>query len=517
MHPVRKMNHDRTTPYWLGFAQLKVGGSCPVELDHFSHRQMQPLVSSPMSIWEALNCTFHCQWKEEPRDPLQPYNTIYGVCTSGLPNMYRISQLTSTPVASSPGLERKSSGTLSPRCIFPSYACTFLDGDTPLECCSINPLTGSHFICRRSPRLLTNGYYILTEDSFLSDEDGNITLSPTQTSVVYKENLVKIFRKKKKIRRSLSELFNLSASNPWLRRGVFSDMESSPGEDVWIEGASNLEDVYQLYKDDNQGHSEFSSASKPWLSEKQTQESAEVSSSFNVVLQHSKENLVPSQSQLIIPEHFQEGILHHPKFSTFREVLFPVIVFATCLVISACTRCSLGGLFTALLTFALMFIIIYLVKSLLLSPASSFKTADQAWTCHWTGKVNFPLCSIAAPEVGWQQLPCDLVLMWPLQNLLSIFSHLFLAGSTSQSTKGQKTFLSTIEGQTKQVSLESSGDRIVYCLSSPTSLNQLEGTWIFFSAKIPRGFQLHIHFVCFQGMSNQTDLYCATAIKNILL
>ncbi|XP_074058553.1 transmembrane protein 71 isoform X2 [Macrotis lagotis] len=311
---------------------------------------------------------------------MQNYNIICEVSPSGLLNMYSISQLTSTPVASSPGLKRGSSGTLTPRCIFPSYACTFLDGDIPLECCSTNPLTGSHLICRRSPRLLTNGYYILTEDSFLSDEDGNITLSPTQTSVVYKENLVRIFRKRKKIRRSLSELFNLSNSNPWLHQGVFSDMDSSPGEEVWIEGASNLEDVFQLYKNDKQGHSKFSSVSLPWLSEKQTPESAEISSSINVVLQHSKENLcaVPSQSQMIIPEHFQEEILHHSKSSTFQEVLFPVIMFATCLVISACTRYSVGGLFTALLTFSLMFIIIYLVKSLILSPASSFKTSDQA-------------------------------------------------------------------------------------------------------------------------------------------
>ncbi|XP_074121461.1 transmembrane protein 71 isoform X2 [Sminthopsis crassicaudata] len=291
--------------------------------------------------------------------------------------MYRISQLTSTPVGSSPRLERESSGTLSPRCIFPSYACTFLDDDSPLECCSTNPLTGSHLICRRSPRLLTNGYYILTEDSFLSDEDGNITLSPTQTSVVYKENLVRIFRKKKKIRRSLSELFNLSASNPWLHhQGVFSDMDSSQ-EDVLIERASNLEDVYQLYKDD---HSEFSSSSQPWLSEKQTPDSSEISSSINVVLQHSKEKLcsVPSQSPLIIPEHFQEGILHHSQSSPFQEILFPVVGFAICLIISACTRCSLEESFIALLTFSLMFIIIYLVKSLLLSPSSAFKTADQA-------------------------------------------------------------------------------------------------------------------------------------------
>ncbi|KAK2095016.1 Transmembrane protein 71, partial [Saguinus oedipus] len=63
-------------------------------------------------------------------------------------------------------------------------------GDHSFECCSINPLTGSHYTCRRSPRLLTNGYYIWTEDSFLYNKDGNITLNPSQTRVIYKENLV---------------------------------------------------------------------------------------------------------------------------------------------------------------------------------------------------------------------------------------------------------------------------------------------------------------------------------------
>ncbi|ELK38134.1 Leucine-rich repeat-containing protein 6 [Myotis davidii] len=54
-----------------------------------------------------------------------------------------------------------------------------------------DPLTGSYLPCRRSPRLLTNGYYIWTEDSFLCDRDGNITLSPSQTSVMYRENSVR--------------------------------------------------------------------------------------------------------------------------------------------------------------------------------------------------------------------------------------------------------------------------------------------------------------------------------------
>ncbi|KAM9626964.1 transmembrane protein 71 isoform 2-T2 [Trichechus inunguis] len=149
-----------------------------------------------------------------------------------------MSQLMSTPVASkcSSGSEREHTGELSPTCIFPSFACDFLDGDSSFECCFIDPLTGSHFTCRRSPRLLTNGYYIWTGDSFLCDKDGNVTLSPSQTSVMYKENLVRIFRKKKRIRHSLSSLFSLSASKSWLHGSIFGDVDPSPREDIWLEG-----------------------------------------------------------------------------------------------------------------------------------------------------------------------------------------------------------------------------------------------------------------------------------------
>lgn len=45
--------------------------------------------------------------------------------------------------------------------------------------------------CRRSPRLLTNGYYSVTEDSFTWDHDGNVSLTPCETSVSYKETLVR--------------------------------------------------------------------------------------------------------------------------------------------------------------------------------------------------------------------------------------------------------------------------------------------------------------------------------------
>ncbi|NXS02137.1 TMM71 protein, partial [Oxylabes madagascariensis] len=121
-----------------------------------------------------------------------------------------------------------------------SCACVFLDDD-PAYDCSTNPLTGSLPTCRRSPRLLSNGYYVLTEDSFLSDEEGNITLTPSHTSVTYKENLVRIFRRRKKIRRSLDSLFNLSASSSWLSSTIPSRMDFSHVEDPWPDGCSKLE------------------------------------------------------------------------------------------------------------------------------------------------------------------------------------------------------------------------------------------------------------------------------------
>ncbi|TRY66307.1 hypothetical protein DNTS_024306 [Danionella cerebrum] len=95
--------------------------------------------------------------------------------------------------------------------------------DSSYECYSTNPLTGSVCACRRSPRLLGNGYYILTEDSFTSDDEGNVTLTPSHTSVSYKENLVRIFRRKRRAKRSLSSLFNdmTQSCQSWLEGSVF--------------------------------------------------------------------------------------------------------------------------------------------------------------------------------------------------------------------------------------------------------------------------------------------------------
>nr|XP_058898696.1 transmembrane protein 71 isoform X4 [Kogia breviceps] len=231
--------------------------------------------------------------------------------------MNRISQLMSTPVANSSRSEKEYAVELPPPCIFPSFVCDRLDGDSSFECCSIGPLTGSHFTCRGSPRLLTNGYYIWTEDCFLCDKDGNITLSPSQTSVLYKENLVKIFRKKKRIRCSFSSLFNLSASESWLHGSIFGNADSSPNEDGWLEGVRRLE------------------------------------------TNHCNEN----------------------ETSLLREVSFQANLFAACLITSACARWFLGGIIASVFTCSLGITIAYAVKSFLLSLANCFKATTCTWIC----------------------------------------------------------------------------------------------------------------------------------------
>ncbi|KAM3604513.1 uncharacterized protein V6R79_012235 [Siganus canaliculatus] len=92
-----------------------------------------------------------------------------------------------------------------------SYVCySSVDGGDP---CS----------CRRSPRLLTNGYYSVTEDSFSWDQDGNVSLTPCKTSVSYKENLVRVFRRRRRPRGTLARLLSdvTESCQSWLDENVF--------------------------------------------------------------------------------------------------------------------------------------------------------------------------------------------------------------------------------------------------------------------------------------------------------
>ncbi|XP_031434456.1 transmembrane protein 71 [Clupea harengus] len=118
-------------------------------------------------------------------------------------------------------------------------SCHSLDGsflsDSSYECFSTNPLTGSVCQCRRSPRLLGNGYYVLTEDSFAVDDQGNVTLTPSKTNVSYKENLVRIFRRRRRVRKSLASLLSdvSQSCQSWLGGGVFGWPDPAPQEELF--------------------------------------------------------------------------------------------------------------------------------------------------------------------------------------------------------------------------------------------------------------------------------------------
>ncbi|KAM5281028.1 transmembrane protein 71 [Ctenodactylus gundi] len=236
--------------------------------------------------------------------------------------------------------DRECAGELSTRYSFPSFTCDFLDGDSAFECCWIDSLAGSHYACHRSPRLLINGYYIWTEDSFLCGKDGNITLKPSQTSVMYKGNLGRIFRKKKRIRHSLSSLLNISTSKSWLRGSTYGDVDSYPSEDIWIEGVRKLA-TSQCREN---GDFDSSSQTDDWELEDSIVESSKASFSEHVLSQPARESSQDSnQFPLEASGHFQDSILNHSKSSLLWDISSQALLLVVCFIISACARWCLGG------------------------------------------------------------------------------------------------------------------------------------------------------------------------------
>ncbi|XP_030916746.1 transmembrane protein 71 [Geospiza fortis] len=236
------------------------------------------------------------------------------------------------------------------RHIFPSCACAFLDDDPAYEC-STNPLTGSVPTHRRSPRLLSNGYYVLTEDSFLSDEEGNITLTPSHTSVTYKENLVRVFRRRKKIRRSLDSLFNLSASSSWLSSTIPSRMDFSYVEDPWPDGCSKLEASHS-----DIGDSDFSSEYNH-VSQRQIPASNGAFLTKDEEFLHFEEPFCASKSSSSLMINANEENWSNAESRTVQNVISQMVALIMCLIISVCTRYFMGGLSAALLLMILAFLL----------------------------------------------------------------------------------------------------------------------------------------------------------------
>ncbi|XP_048796288.1 transmembrane protein 71 isoform X1 [Lagopus muta] len=256
--------------------------------------------------------------------------------------------------------------------IYQSYACTFLDDGTAHRCCSTSPSRGSLFTCRRSPRLLSNGYYILTEDSFLSDEDGNITLSPSQTSVTYKENSVRIFRRRKKMRGSLASLFSFSASSQWLSSTILNTMDSSHVDDPWLDKCSELQPS-QTDTDNSDLSCEYNILVPQ----------GQIPASIGASLTKDEEFIEPGKSLCASPScspfiiNGNKDTLNKAESNSVPNFLAQIAALMVCLIISVCTRYFLGG-FSAIL---LLIILAFLVSqdaalSSFFSLVTSFKTTN---------------------------------------------------------------------------------------------------------------------------------------------
>ncbi|XP_041422584.1 transmembrane protein 71 isoform X2 [Xenopus laevis] len=99
--------------------------------------------------------------------------------------------------------------------------------------------------CRHSPRLLTNGYYVLDEDSFAYDDEGNISLEPTKSIVSYKENIARIFRRKRRhmSQRSLNSMDDINQVGSFLL-GELWDVDIDLSEDKSTQSSDRCAFIY---------------------------------------------------------------------------------------------------------------------------------------------------------------------------------------------------------------------------------------------------------------------------------
>ncbi|KAG5842120.1 transmembrane protein 71 [Anguilla anguilla] len=239
---------------------------------------------------------------------------------------------------------------------------SLLSPDSSYECYSVNPLTGSPCSCRRSPRLLSNGYYVLTEDSFVCDDEGNISLTPSKTNISYKENLVRIFRRRRRPRRSLASLFNMTKScQSWLDRRLFGGVCHPPlAESSWVEDSVLAgDDTCNFTYDHNPVPPPPNKPSqKLWLQEEACADASFSQEQFSQSLGGLLDVPPPS------PFFAQSCCLHPPQptdSAIVKALLF--IILTVCLFTAVFSRWLLGGLAVASIIFTLILSSIFLSKS----------------------------------------------------------------------------------------------------------------------------------------------------------
>ncbi|XP_035656514.1 transmembrane protein 71 isoform X2 [Oncorhynchus keta] len=245
--------------------------------------------------------------------------------------------------------------------------------DSSYECYSVNPVTGSPSSCRRSPRLLNNGYYVLTEDSYTWDDEGNVSLTPSKIKLSYKENLVRIFRRRRKARRSLASLFSdmTETCQSWLDEKVFGGVRHPPlAESSWMEHSTTDLDTSCSFTYDDSETMPTKLAHEPMVQE-------EIITETCVHQEHFGQSLgglldVPP------PSAFLSNSCCPPKpqpadFPMAKALFIILMVFIFSAIFS---RCLLWGLTMAFSTFISIMIYLFVSQSGPMGKWRKAKTED---------------------------------------------------------------------------------------------------------------------------------------------
>ncbi|XP_078254871.1 transmembrane protein 71 [Rhinoraja longicauda] len=241
---------------------------------------------------------------------------------------------------------------VSPERILQSIS--LMTGEGSCSPCRLNPLTGSPCLCRRSPRLLTNGYYDMSDESFM-DEEGNLTLTPSKINISYKENLVRIFRRRRKARRSFASLFSIDSSSAWLKSSLFSRSNCPLAESSWMGDESDFDTSFTNIH--GQGSAVLSPTNKSWLFEDTLPLiNAEAYSTEDLLGDRAEGILeLPSHSQLHPEKYCFNKSPKSPDYMTIKNLFSHLIILALSISIAIFTRCFLGGVIAALIITMLLF------------------------------------------------------------------------------------------------------------------------------------------------------------------
>lgn len=257
-----------------------------------------------------------------------------------------------------------------------SLGLSLLSPDSSYECYSVDPVTGSPCSCRRSPRLLSNGYYVLTEDSYAWDDDGNVSLTPSKINVSYKENLVRVFRRRRRARRSLVSLLSdmTETCHSWLDEKVFGGKRLVPlAESSWLDDGTTTLDTSCSFTYD---HREIITPPEKLAQEPAIQEEIRTETC------HSQEQFTQSLSGFLeVPPpstfHSHSCCLQEPDPADGPTVKALLLFIFTVFVFTATvSRCLLWGLTVAFGTLLLIMTTQFFTKSGPMGKWRKAKTED---------------------------------------------------------------------------------------------------------------------------------------------